>query len=521
MAKRGRSKSGAATTWSGADHAARDASLQQARNRKRARQERSAADNTANHEPASHAVSTSFKDQKRVLLSHDTLQQRDKMRLKLHRTRTMRVVQELKCRLEAWDPVGEAERAKKEEAAAAAAAEAALEAPKKGSNRRHGPEQWKLKGAARPAEEIYDFDVRYVDPHLKSHEEARAKQARTINLLQVYRGKLGLLLQSQEHSEASKSGDSVKNAVEINDSRLLTLREYLSSLVQLGHLHWESGYHRDARDAFLECVELEGVEDKTKEQPFALDWAITTARDDLMRLYIDSLRQPAEALKWADRLPHDSSVWIRYSAVAVSLTQSFGSTKDSTDGTGRPTSFQQSSCDVHLVRAIRANPFCAYYLAFYATFAKVMEYTEDIQHADEAPQSSLEEAIEYCSSSHAKRLWCLDSAAQVNSKTKQTPCRILRETIQRAIEGTHHTLTQGALNWELPLQRIERQHLAKVGSNDDGDNSVSPSAHKSRNDVEQDSDDSSTDMPGNEVDVLMYAGMFRTAMEMVRESGLV
>merc|ERR1719343_199348 len=49
-----------------------------------------------------------------------------------------------------------------------------------------------------------------------------------------------------------------------------------------------------------------------------------------------------------------------------------------------------------MIDAIKSNIFCAYYLAFFDDFNEVMEYTEEIEDAND--DSPLKQAIEYCNS---------------------------------------------------------------------------------------------------------------------------
>merc|ERR1712161_41015 len=90
---------------------------------------------------------------------------------------------------------------------------------------------------------------------------------------------------------------------------------------------------------------------------------------------------------WENLSPTDPAVWIRYSAVLIEFV-SFKILRE--EGSS------ESKCEFHLAAAIKSNIFCAYYIAFFDSFNKVMEYTEDIENADES--SPLEEAIEYCNS---------------------------------------------------------------------------------------------------------------------------
>jgi hypothetical protein len=50
-----------------------------------------------------------------------------------------------------------------------------------------GTETRKPAGPVRPAWEVYDFDVRYVDPH--SAQTGEEKATRCVNLLVVHRGR--------------------------------------------------------------------------------------------------------------------------------------------------------------------------------------------------------------------------------------------------------------------------------------------------------------------------------------------
>jgi tetratricopeptide (TPR) repeat protein len=166
------------------------------------------------------------------------------------------------------------------------------------------------------------------------------KATRCVNLLVVHRGRFG-------HDAPDAA------------------REYLGLLMQLGHISVEAKKYKTAREAWLECIELEG------------DDPITTARESLMRMYLDLKRYDA-AYRLGERLADDPSVWIRYSYAVMALQQ-------------KKPDAEVEKC---MVRAIQSNPFCAYYLAFYDTFNGVMEYTEDLAESEDEPQSSLEEAIE-------------------------------------------------------------------------------------------------------------------------------
>lgn len=396
-----------------------------------------------------------------LLLSHDTREKRSELKLKLHRTRLERSVAALRLRLQQWD-------AAEEEAAAAARRaeerrreEESLKAPEadgvehKRKRGRLGPETWKLRGAARPASQVYDFDVRYVDPHIKAHEEAQLKAKRTVNLL----------LQAKKQSENGSSDWSfLKQAGD-------TGREFLAHLMQLAHVSQEMKHFKTARACFLECLELDSE-------------CITTAREDLMRMYMN-LGRLESALRLGERLEQDNSVWVRYSHALASFES------------------KQSDIESHMARAIQANPFCAYYLAFYDTFSSVMEYTDELEEAEEVPQSSLEEAIEYCAGKESKR-WLVSKAVDD-----------LRQLLLKAKNGKHDILKPADVEWLKRLEMIE----AEYDSHRDASDSDEGSKTGADNDAEATSTEDQNELDESTRDLKMYLGMFKTAMEMLQDAG--
>ncbi|GKY92616.1 hypothetical protein MPSEU_000231700 [Mayamaea pseudoterrestris] len=408
-----------------------------------------------------------------VHLSHDTRNTKSALKLKLHRTRLERLVSSLKQRLQSWDPVAEEERSvaeAKQRAVELEQSQADYVKPKKRG--RLGPESWKLRGAARPASEMYDFDVRYVDPHLQAHERAKEKSQRVMNLLAM--------------AKLSKQQGSSKSFLDYSGD---VGRKYLAHLMQLAHVSQEMKHFKTARECFLDCLELDTD-------------GITTAREDLMRMYI-GLKRTDAALRLGERLEHDESVWIRYSHALL--------VHQATPTEAEPL----------LVRAIQANPFCAYYLAFYDTFFNVMEYTEELEGADDVPQSSLEEAIEYCAS-EASEQWISSKAADE-----------LQRLLLQARKGSHSTLKSSMIDWEKRLEEIEAQCEAIAAEADVDDEIIKDKSQSVEGETSADKDEASPDSGDDDgeddleedddemspVDVRMYAGMFRTAMEMLDESG--
>lgn len=420
MPKNAGSKRPRGDAWTGLDHAIRAAKLNKCK--------------------ADGEEELSYQERRKAALTRDSQRQLDSHKLRLHITKTQREIEKLRQRLRAWDDVTEAaaeeeERQRKEEA----------EQPPKKKSRKKGPETWQLRGAARPAYQVYDFDTRYEDKHAKAHEEACKKAKRSRNILEIYKGRLG-----KEEGPPQPAS-----------------RNFLALLMQLGQLSLEAKKYKLARAAFIECMELDGT-----EQP------ITSARNHLMRLYLEANR-PESARRLWERLPQDPSVWIRYSAALVeyvswSLLKEEGSTRQ--------------SAEALLAKAIQANVFCAYYLAFSETFDAVMEYTADIEDAHE---QTLEEAIEYCSSEQ-RAAW-METEGSIEW---------LRQTILRALHGGNvadGALTKSDLEWEQRLEQLVEEQEGEGNNQDDGD------------DNSQDGDD--------EHDVRMYSGMFRTGMEMISDAG--
>mmetsp|Transcript_1455 Transcript_1455/g.1854 ORF Transcript_1455/g.1854 Transcript_1455/m.1854 type:complete len:257 (-) Transcript_1455:34-804(-) len=199
-----------------------------------------------------------------------------------------------------------------------------------------------------------------------------------------------------------------------------------------------------------------------------------------MRLYLEANRPDAARRLW-ERCEGDVSVWIRYSAALLEFVSwrvlgEDGSTRETAEGL--------------LARAVRANPFCAFYIAFHGTFEEVVEFGDEVEDAEEG---SVEEAVEYCGS-EVMGCWVGTEGA----------VEWVRRVLIRAwngISGRNGGLTRGDMDWEEKLKkRMEMQH------------SVEDNAEEKKEGDEGDADE---DAPDTE----MYVGMFRTAMEMLEETG--
>lgn len=393
-----------------------------------------------------------------IHLSHDSYEKKEESKLRLHISKTNREIEALRGRLKNWDEVEEQAAFKKklemEEKKILAEAQASDKSVKR-RKKRLGPETWKLRGAARPANEVYDFDTRYVDPHIKAHEEAKAKAKRVVNVFHFCKGSFG-----QEVDESADDGKHVSGLL------LETCRSFLSVSMQAALLNLEAKKFKSARERFLEIIELEGY---TSMNPS------TNARCRLMRMYIEANR-PESARRLWEKIPVNySSVWIRYSAallefVSWKILEEEGSTED--------------SASQLLVEAIKSNVFCAYYVAFYDTFEKVMEYTDD---AEDAPDGSLEQAIEYFTSEQMGSWIGTEGAIDWIRKT-------IVDALNRNVKCTTG-LNSDDLEWEEKINKIEMEHET-ILKDEDGQT--------------EDED---------EPDAAMFAGMFRVGMDMLSDSG--
>jgi tetratricopeptide (TPR) repeat protein len=409
------------------------------------------------------------RERRAALLTRDSREKREEGKLRLHMKRVQRQLDKLRERLEVWDDVEEARRWKEqqqEEERKRREEEGPLPKKKKG---RLGPETWKLKGAARPAWQVYDFDTRYVDPHQKAHEEAAKKVARQRNILEFCKGRFG-----------------VEDDPNVPQPQC---REYLSLLMQLGLLSMQANQLKTARKAFLDCMELDSMTSP-----------ITPARSHLMRLYMEANR-PESARRLWEKLPtSDPSVWIRYSAALIEFVswrvlEEKGST--------------QETAEFLLGKAIHANRFCALYLAFSDTFDQAMEHTDEIEDADD--NSPLEQAIEYCNSEQMGAWKGTDGALDW---IRSVVLRLLaggKIGCDNAVEVSAHDL-----DWRENLKemRDDEAHIQEQGNKgDNGDGQ----AYEDEDDGTD--DDNDVDDDESVVDSEMFRGMFELAMEMVESSG--
>ncbi|KAL7461331.1 hypothetical protein ACHAXS_001750 [Conticribra weissflogii] len=443
---------------------------------------------------------------KRSFLSHDNLDQIESSKLRLAISQTQRRVDSLRDRLENWDPTEEAKRSQEEEAEhlkrvklysenmkldedarKIAQHDQNLLNAKHGINNSHhrrkanlkkkprpGPETWKLRGAARPAWEVYDFDTRYVDPHIKAKEEAADKAKRIRNVIALCRGRFALDSDDDEDHQFHPPQPHC--------------REFLSLLTQLGSLHLEKKNYSSAREAFLEVLELEGT---------SWPYSITNARTQLMNMYLETNR-PASARRLWEQLENEGSAWIRYSAALIeyvswNLLQEKGSTAETAERL--------------LTKAIRGNVYVAFFLGWRDTMNKAMEYTEELVEYGDSESGSILEAVEYsCSSGGYRGLGMWEGTDGSLEWVRSVILRVLNEHDGADLAGDE-LKKKDLLCWETKLSKEEESFEKERIEKED--------MLKAFGEIEDERNDDNDEEP----DLLMYAGMFRTAMDWLQDAG--
>lgn len=486
-----------------------------------------------------------------AILTHNTIEKRNTTRLNLLITKTQRSVNDLRKRLVAWDAISEKQlffdKQFAEEEKFRKDTTGDIPKKKKG---RLGPETWKLKGAARPAWDVYDFDVRYKDPYIKAHEEAAAKAKRCVNLLLTYKGRCGELMK-----QVASNFDDIES-IDDHHITLINIREYLSMLMDLGFLSYEAKKHKIARSVWLECIELEG---RT---------AVTSARESLFKMCIELQKYESVLNLYSEYqstiFESDNSCWLRYSVAMASFhvngddsdngkqrhsqkeipditSMNHGERKKTVNSNGSSCRSEMSTSDL-VVQAIKSNIFCAYFISFHETiFSSVMEYTADIDDMqndkdEDEPESTFEEALDYCYSGdkmHLK-LW-LESGAS----------RTIRDAL-----FSNEAITADDIEWDSRLTQIVKHYRARRQRDTlrnvnvdhehcDGNETSTKTSTKQAKEHEIEASikeatpqsiiehksmticETAADRTTVSIDIPMFAEMFRTGMEMMIENKLM
>jgi hypothetical protein len=130
-----------------------------------------------------------------------------------------------------------------------------------------------------------------------------------------------------------------------------------------------------------------------------------------------------------------------------------------------------------------------------------MEYTDDVE---DAPDGSLEQAIEYCNSEQMGNWLGTEGAVEW-----------IRGVILRALnsssEGNTSGLNRVDLEWEEKLTHLENQYEKNKELSDD---IMTEGEEKKFDDCNEEENSHPS-----EVDLLMFTGMFRTGMDMLSDAG--
>ena len=179
---------------------------------------------------------------------------------------------------------------------------------------RFDPAKWKLKGAARPAVEIYDFDVNYVDPYMKVSGVSVRICSYSVRILFVsvlFRLTLTLTLWAQEMEDHDAKNGRLRNVFSESCGSLGNFgmvenmgvdstspqpicRDFLDALFVLGCVEYDNKRYKSARAAWKEGMELDmGMRDETM-----------CCRFRLLRMYLEC-NKPESARRLLEKFPDD------------------------------------------------------------------------------------------------------------------------------------------------------------------------------------------------------------------------
>jgi len=255
----------------------------------------------------------------------------------------------------------------------------------------------------------------------------------------------------------------------------------------------------------------------------------------MMNLYLTTNR-PSSARKLWNMLENDDSAWIRYSAALIeyvswNLLHEEGSTAQ--------------SAERMLARAIRGNVYVAFYLGWPQMFERAMEYTDEVVEGGtlDSASGSMLEAIEYgcCCYSSEQRQHNengKESVAEVNAEEdrgmgmwlgtegsldwiRSVVLRVLNESKGDGSGGSKNSEVVGdstdcvltrsdLLSWETKLSKEEEDYERERNEKEEWIRCREEEGESAYDDEEKE---------GEEPDVVMYAGMFRTAMDWLQDAG--
>ncbi|GMI34902.1 hypothetical protein TeGR_g706, partial [Tetraparma gracilis] len=221
--------------------------------------------------------------------------------------------------------------------------------------------RWELKGAARPAQEVYDFDTRYVDKHAVALEESRESRARAVDLQEARKGLF---------SDA--------------DSPQPLCLDYLGALARHGSECVRAGKLKEARAVFKEGVTLDGEADVFGFRGLLVDMFLGANKPASVRRFCEAVREGGGTV---------SSGPAAYGMALVEYVAAYELKEEGSDaGTAREA----------LRDALEANVYIGLYLAFHEVFADVVEHGEEVVVAAEG---GVLEAVRFGAASEQFGAW--------------------------------------------------------------------------------------------------------------------
>lgn len=270
------------------------------------------------------------------------------------------------------------------------------------------PEQWKLKGAARPAALL----ARIAAGELDECGDEIPKPVETFDLFaQMERqGRLG------ERPET---------------------REYLRTLRQLAQACCDAGMPDRGIQNYERCMQLDPAD-------------VVRSREGLVCALIDDGRG-AEARELLDKYTGETSAVLAYCRVILEyvsweVLEEDGSSEEVVQGVFK--------------KAFALNPFVAVFLAAHETFAEVVEYVEDIK---EPKPGSIEEAFVYCCNNIGVWVDTVGAAAWIDKELDDVEPPVPTE--EHASDKMYLGMYQTAV--EMHKERIEEELAAN--DSDDSD----------------------------------------------------
>ena len=349
--------------------------------------------------------------------------------------------------------------------------------------------------------------------HARALEEANEKARRSKNILALCRGRFALDESDDDDVEEGNVDDDKQQQQQQKQQSFPPpqphCRQYLSLLTQMGSLQLERKNYSAARKSLLEAIDLEGHH-----------WpdSITNARYQLMNMYL-STNRPASARKLWNLLENDDSAWVRYSAALIEyVSWNILNEKGSS----------ANSAERLLTRAIRGNVYVAYLLGWPGMFERAMEYTNEVvERGMDSRNGTILEAIEYgccCYSSEeggeeeeeerGMAMW-LGTEGSLDW-VRGVVLRVLNEDEIAANDGEGRLTKADLLSWENKLSKEEEEFER---GRTEKEQRLQSSRDEIGNDGDSNNEEEEEEKEEEEPDVVMYAGMFRTAMDWLQDAG--